>query len=149
MVPVGRHRLQHNLRQLTADSSSSTEADGELGAESARNEAVAPRALTDCWVCRGTGKASSALPSAMERATVVDSKVGEEEEEEELCLICWCDPAEFGLVLAALIFSAESASKGTSLRSRNQASFLDTAPAARQQPRLERSLVMEESRVLQ
>ena len=33
----------------------------------------------------------------MERATVVDSKVGEEEEEEKLCLICWCDPAEFGL----------------------------------------------------
>ena len=38
VVPVGRHRLQHNLRQLTADSSSSTEADGELGAESARSK---------------------------------------------------------------------------------------------------------------
>ena len=84
----------------------------------------------------------------MEGPNVVDSKVGEEEEEEELCLICWCDPAEFGLVSAALIFSAE-VSKDLSPRSRKQASFLDTAPAARQQPRLERSLVMEESRVLQ
>jgi hypothetical protein len=111
VVPVGGRRLQHNLRQLSAGSSngSTNESTGGIELEIQGEEAaVAPSGITQCWVCRGSGKASSTLPSAMERAIIAgdeqEAAAGEEEkgdakqeEEIELCLICWCDPAEFGI----------------------------------------------------
>ena len=57
-------------------------------------------------------------------ATVVDSKVGEEEEEEELCLICWCDPAEFGLSVSCTHLFCRRCIKGHLTQIQKSASFL-------------------------
>ena len=60
--------------------------------------------LDRCWVCRGTGKSSSLLGSMQlaERVGEGDGErkaegKGNDEDDEDVCSICWTDPPKYGI----------------------------------------------------